>query len=72
MVSHGKNREEFSSILRPTNSPLKEVARGSHSELSDYNGSRSSADGGPTRGALMPIGKWERAVICERKKKDQD
>ena len=23
-------------------------------------------EGGPRRGALMPIGKWERVVICER------
>lgn len=24
------------------------------------------AEGGPGRGALMSVGKWERAVICER------
>ena len=25
-------------------------------------------EGGPRRGALMPVGKWERTIICERTK----
>ena len=41
-----------------------------------YRGCRSYANvvakGGPRNGALLPVGKWARAVICECKEKVQD
>ena len=41
-----------------------------------YRGGRSYADvvakEGPKNGALLPVGKWVRAVICESKGKVQD
>ena len=41
-----------------------------------YRGCRSYADvvaeEGPRKGALMPVGKWARAVICDCKEKVQD
>ena len=69
-------REAISSVLSFCNSPSKEVFQGKHFEGNSYNGSRSFAevvaDGEPTRGALTPVRKWERTVICERKKMGQD
>ena len=37
-----------------------EYSRGSHTFI------EIATEGGPRRGALMPVGKWERVVICER------
>ena len=41
-----------------------------------YRGERSYADvvaeEGPRNGALMPVGKWARVVVCERKGKIRD
>ena len=41
-----------------------------------YRGGRSYADvvakEGPKNGALLPVGKWARAIICECKEKAQD
>ena len=54
----------------------KEMFKESRVSKGMYRGRRSYADvvveEGPRNGALMPIGKWARAVICESKGKIRD
>ena len=55
---------------------LKETIEDSQVSKGIYRGGRSYAyvvaEEGPRNGALLPVGKWARAVICESKGKVQD
>ena len=55
---------------------MKETIEDSQASKGIYRGCWSYADvvaeEGPRNGALLPVGKWARAVICESKGKVQD
>ena len=50
---------------------LKETIENSQASKGIYRGCRSYADvvvkEGPRNGALLPVGKWAKVVICESK-----
>ena len=79
----GNRWEAFRKAISSVQDLSDQAVRASKEKIEDsqvskgiYRGGRSYADvvakEGPKNGALLPVGKWARAIICESKGKVQD